>query len=115
MGRERLGRYSLLGPEAQRSREAGLVVCGVAGIILWGSWLALPFLFVYGLLYGARQEKASTQMHRIQPAGLPSPKRAYTPRRVFDEGAYPARTTVQVAALGRPELDGEISAVARLA
>jgi enamine deaminase RidA (YjgF/YER057c/UK114 family) len=63
----------------------------------------------------AFQEKALTQMHRIQPAGLPSPKRAYAPRRVFDEGAYPARTTVQVAALGRPEFDVELSAVARLA
>jgi enamine deaminase RidA (YjgF/YER057c/UK114 family) len=37
-------------------------------------------------------------------------------RRVFDDdGAYSARTTVQVAALGRPEFDVEISVVARLA
>jgi 2-iminobutanoate/2-iminopropanoate deaminase len=36
-------------------------------------------------------------------------------RRVFDDGAYPARTTVQVAALGRPDFDVEISVVARLA
>ena len=89
MGRERLARYSLVGPEAQRSREAGLadgdwfrspvprkrmkelmnrsdhlairdtviwlggmVICGVLGIMLWGTWLAVPFLLAYGLLYG---------------------------------------------------------------
>jgi fatty acid desaturase len=89
MGRERLARYSLMGPEAQRSREAGLadgdwfrspvprkrmkelmsrsdhpaildtfvwlgalVICGVLVVVLWGTWLVVPFLLAYGLLYG---------------------------------------------------------------
>jgi len=90
MGKERLVRYSLVGPEAARAPEAGLVeaswfrsevprkrmkelmrrsdgpalrdtaiwigamaVSGGLGVAFWGGWVAVPFFFVYGLLYGS--------------------------------------------------------------
>jgi fatty acid desaturase len=88
--KSRLSRYSLVGPEADRSAEAGLVgadwfrtevprkrmkelmrrsdapalrdtaiwlggmaVSGGLGVAFWGGWAAVPFLLVYGVLYGS--------------------------------------------------------------
>jgi fatty acid desaturase len=93
MGRERLKRYSLVGPEGQHAAEAGLVdaewfrsdvprgrlkelmrrsdhlairdtiiwigsmaVSAGLGCYFWGSWLAVPFFIVYGVLYGSASE-----------------------------------------------------------
>lgn len=93
MGRERLKRYSLVGPEGQRAVEAGLaggdwfrsdvprnrmkelmrrsdypamrdtaiwlgamVASGGLGAVFWGSWLAVPFFLIYGVLYGSSSD-----------------------------------------------------------
>jgi fatty acid desaturase len=93
MGSERLGRYSLAGPENRAAVDAGLangswyrspiprkrmkelmrrsdmpavrdtaiwvglmVGCAGAGIALWGSWWAVPFFLVYGVLYGSASD-----------------------------------------------------------
>src|SRR6478752_8450932 len=93
MGRERLVRYSLAGPENQAAVAAGLVgadwfrsevprkrmkelmrrsdypavrdtaiwvgsmiASAAIGIMLWGSWWAVPFFLVYGVLYGSASD-----------------------------------------------------------
>jgi len=93
MSSDRLGRYSLAGPENRAAVDAGLangawyrspiprkrmkelmrrsdmpavrdtaiwvglmVVCASAGIALWGSWWAVPFFLVYGVLYGSASD-----------------------------------------------------------
>lgn len=90
MGRERLARYDLTGPQGARAEAAGLtsgqwfrsdvprkrmkelmrrtdqpairdtviwlggmVAAGTLGFAFWGSWLAVPFFLVYGVLYGS--------------------------------------------------------------
>ncbi|MCE0763667.1 fatty acid desaturase family protein [Pseudonocardia kujensis] len=93
MGRERLERYDLTGPENRAAVQSGLagatwfrsavprkrmkelmrrtdgpairdtalwvglmVACAGAGIALWGSWWAVPFFLVYGVLYGSASD-----------------------------------------------------------
>jgi fatty acid desaturase len=93
MGRERLERYDLAGPENRAAVEAGLagatwfrsdvprkrmkelmrrtdgpairdtalwiglmLVCAGAGTALWGTWWAVPFFLVYGVLYGSASD-----------------------------------------------------------
>src|SRR5271165_6563463 len=85
--------YSLVGPEAEKAAEAGLVsakwysppiprpelkalmrrddqpairdtliwfaaliVSGGLGFVLWGSWAAVPFFLIYGVLYGSASD-----------------------------------------------------------
>lgn len=33
-----------------------MLVCAVAGVHFWGSWLAVPFFIVYGVLYGSASD-----------------------------------------------------------
>jgi fatty acid desaturase len=35
---------------------AALLVSGAGGVLLWGSWWAVPFFFVYGVLYGSASD-----------------------------------------------------------
>ena len=115
MSRERLGRYSLTGPENRAAVDAGLAggawyrspiprkrmkelmrrsdmpavrdtaiwlglmaVCAGIGITLWGSWWAVPFFLVYGVLYGSASDS------RWHEAGHGT---AFTSRRL-DEAVY---------------------------
>src|SRR5208282_5650058 len=42
--------YSLVGPEAEKAAAAGL------GYVFWGSWAAVPFFLIYGVLYGSASD-----------------------------------------------------------
>jgi fatty acid desaturase len=33
-----------------------MLVCAVAGVLLWGTWWAVPFFLVYGVLYGSASD-----------------------------------------------------------
>lgn len=61
---------------------------------------------------GSRASLVSTTVYLTDIADMDRVDRAY--RHFFVDGNYPTRTTMQIAALGRPEFLVEISAVARL-